>query len=384
MRNAQIVYLDTIEGLLEDGEIEKAIDALLALDKQAKAGLRNDIILQSGNFKEVQKDQQRGVISYDDYRRYSARAKYALLELMKELPQRLEDNAQIHALNTFQFEVPESENLEKIIGKQSNLLKINWLEKALQASKAVCRVVCANEDMGTGFLTKEGYIFTNQHVIPSADIAKTTQVEFNYELDTAGKVRARTIYQLDASDFTASPSDQLDFARVRVIDRPDAPLNQWGFVEFDPETILSVGDAVTIIQHPNGEDKQIALSANEVISIWDQYIFYTTDTDLGSSGSPVFNQDWRVVAIHHAGKTDGGGLKINARGDRRPANQGILFRNIFGSLGQPSRQQSPVPLEKKLAETTVPLTQPPLVPVVPPARPLSAVPKFVIVYDLAD
>ncbi|MCY7330184.1 MAG: toll/interleukin-1 receptor domain-containing protein, partial [Saprospiraceae bacterium] len=52
---------------------------------------------------------------------------------------------------------------------------------------------------------------------------------------------------------------------------------------------------------------------------------------------------------------------------------------------QPSRQQSPVPLEKKLAETrpetTVPLTQPP---VVPPVRPLSAVPKFVIVYDLAD
>ncbi len=389
MQNAQVAYLETIEGLLEDGEIEKAIDALLALDKQTKAGLRNDIILQSGNFKEVQRDNQRGVISYDDYRRYSARAKFALLELMKEVPQRVKDDAQIHTLSAFQFEVPESGNLEKIIGKQSNLLRINWLEKALQASKAVCRIVCANEDMGTGFLTKEGYIFTNQHVIPSADIAKTTQAEFNYELDTAGKVRARTIYQLDASDYTASPSDQLDFARVRVIDRGDAPLSQWGFVEFDSENLPKSGDAVTIIQHPNGEDKQIALSANEVLSVWNQYVFYTTDTDLGSSGSPVFNQDWRVVAIHHAGKTDGGGLRINARGDRKPANQGILFRDIFGFLGKPDDSTPPVPLEKKQTEgntqeNITPAPKPPVTPTVPPARALSPVPKFVIVYDIDD
>jgi V8-like Glu-specific endopeptidase len=60
-----------------------------------------------------------------------------------------------------------------------------------------------------------------------------------------------------------------------------------------------------------------------------------TDTMPGSSGSPVFADDWSVVAIHHAG----GNLQKNSRGDRMFANEGVLFsfiaqyegfRNIIG------------------------------------------------------
>jgi V8-like Glu-specific endopeptidase len=40
----------------------------------------------------------------------------------------------------------------------------------------------------------------------------------------------------------------------------------------------------------------------------------------GSSGSPVFNDAWKVIAIHHAG----GELISNERGDRMFANEGIL------------------------------------------------------------
>ena len=83
----------------------------------------------------------------------------------------------------------------------------------------------------------------------------------------------------------------------------------------------------------SGEDKHIALHANDVLSVWNQHLYYTTDTEPGSSGAPVFNKDWKVVAIHHAGKTDAeGGLQINARGDRRGANRGILFQQIFQFL----------------------------------------------------
>ncbi len=392
MQNAQTAYLEVIEGLLEESEIEKAIDALLKLDQLTQAGLRYDIVQQSGNYRQAAREYSGNRIDFKEFSISSAKARNALLELMQELPQRVKQDAVIRTISAFQFQVPDTEHLEKIIGPQSNILKINWLEKALQASKAVCRIVCASGEMGTGLLTREGYIFTNHHVIPSAEVAASVRVEFNYELDTAGNVRARTVYQLEATDFATSPPDQLDFTRVRVRDRDDAPLRQWGFVEFEPEALPVVGEAVTIIQHPKGEDKQIALHANEVLSVWNQYVFYTTDTEPGSSGSPVFNKDWRVVGIHHAGQTDQGGLQINARGDRRKANRGILFRDIFGFLDKPADRQAPEPIERTDGKEATDLRPPaddapapaPGPPGAPPVAAPSAIPKFVMVYDVAD
>ncbi|MCC6459300.1 MAG: trypsin-like peptidase domain-containing protein, partial [Saprospiraceae bacterium] len=208
MQNAQVIYLQTIEGLLEDNELEKALDALLDLDKQTQAGIRQDVVLQSGNFKEASKMFQRGMISFDEYSRISARTRFGLLELMKEVPRRIDHDAQVRNLSTFQFSVPDAPRLEKIIGPGSNLLKINWLEKAVQASKAVCRVVCADGELGTGFLSRDGYIFTNNHVLPSADIAREARVEFNYELDASGRTKTRSAYRLDPADFVTSTPDQ--------------------------------------------------------------------------------------------------------------------------------------------------------------------------------
>ena len=395
MQNAQTIYLQTIEGLLEDNEVEKALDALLDLDKQTQAGIRQDVVLSSGNFKEASKMFQRGLISFEEYSRIAARTRYGLLELMKEIPRRIDRDARIRNLGTFQFEVPDAPRLEKIIGPGNNILKINWLEKALQASKAVCRVVCADGELGTGFLTREGYIFTNNHVIPSADIAREARIEFNYEVDASGRTKTRSAYQLDPSDFITSTPDQFDFSRIRVVDQPDAPLSQWGFVEFDPSAIPTVGEAVTIIQHPKGEDKQIALNANDVLSVWNQHVYYTTDTEPGSSGSPVFNKDWKVVAIHHAGKTDAeGGIQINARGDKRGANRGVLFQQIFqfidkgGQAGPAAKSASPNSGAESLhsarpsepGASTPAATPTPL----PDPAPLNAVPKFTVVYDVAD
>ncbi|MBL7775896.1 MAG: trypsin-like peptidase domain-containing protein, partial [Saprospiraceae bacterium] len=257
----------------------------------------------------------------------------------------------------------------------------NWLEKALQASKAVCRVVCADGELGSGFLTEDGYLFTNNHVIPSADVARDARIEFNYEMDAAGNTKTRTSYQLDPSDFQTSTPDQFDFCRVKIIDNPQTPLRQWGFVQFDPSAIPTVGEPVTIIQHPKGQDKQIALNANEVLSVWNQHVYYTTDTEPGSSGAPVFNKDWKVIAIHHAGKTEAeGGLQINAKGDRKGANRGVLFRDIFQVLGKTAAPRTnPAPAASsggtESAQAPAPTPAPPTA---------NAVPKFVVVYDVQD
>ncbi len=33
----------------------------------------------------------------------------------------------------------------------------------------------------------------------------------------------------------------------------------------------------------------------------DNFVHYRTDTSPGSSGSPVFNDQWEIVALHHSG-----------------------------------------------------------------------------------
>ena len=47
-----------------------------------------------------------------------------------------------------------------------------------------------------------------------------------------------------------------------------------------------------------------------------------TDTDGGSSGSPVFNDEWRVIALHRAGIVD------DAQRPVKNANQGVPLTAI--------------------------------------------------------
>ena len=58
--------------------------------------------------------------------------------------------------------------------------------------------------------------------------------------------------------------------------------------------------AVNIIQHPYGGPKKVALRNNLVYDSNFPKLRYFTDTDHGSSGSPVFNDAWEVVALHRA------------------------------------------------------------------------------------
>ena len=331
------VYLDTIKALILEDQINEAYNALVDLDSKVQAGIENDVLLITSNYRMAAKMQEQRRITFDQFTIEAANAKHGLLELMKTVPDRVELNAKIKGLSAYQFSVPDEAKLERFVGT-NNLLRIKWLEDALKASKAVCIIKYIDVDgfhkSGTGFLTKEGDVFTNNHVLRTQEVVQTASLEFNYEIGADGKIKPRTVYQLDASTHITSPPNELDFARVKVIDRPEAPLSQWGFLEFETEPIPQVGEGVTIIQHPKGEDKQIALNANEVIGQMNQHLFYETDTDEGSSGSPVFNKHWKVVAIHHAGKITDGGMVINAQGDKRPANRGILFRDIFAFIGQ--------------------------------------------------
>jgi endonuclease G len=327
MQNAQTLYLKNIEGLIEINDVEKAIDLLLKLDDEAQAGIRQDVILMSAQLKELEKNVQRGLLSPidSDYQRVKNRIRYGLTEMMKDIPRKVELYAQARNLDTYQFNISDKMvGLEKIIGSKDNLLTISWLEKALHASRAVCRVVRADQESGTGFITQDGYLYTNHHVLESEEDAKGATIEFNYEVGLTGTVKPLSHYKLDPTDFMTSPVPEFDFTRVKIIENGSKPLKDWGYLEFETAAFPAKGDPVTIIQHPSGGDKRIALRANEVLDQQAQFLYYTTDTEPGSSGSPVFNKDWKVVALHHAAKKIGG----------RDANEGILFRDILDFVGR--------------------------------------------------
>lgn len=325
MQNAQTLFLQTVEGLILEDEVEKALEELIKFDDQVEAGIREDAVLMLSRLRALEKNVKRGLISPtdSDYQRSVNLIKSGVLDTLKDVPRKVELYGKKRTLDGYQFDISDKVvGLEKIIGSKDNLVTIGWVEKALQVSRAVCRVVRADQEKGTGFLTQDGYLFTNHHVLESPEDAAGAMIEFNYEVSATGNVKPLSQYKLDPSDFKTSPVGHLDFTRVKVIDNGDKPLSQWGFLDIDPAAAPASGDPVVIIQHAAGGDKRMALRANEVLAKKEQFLYYTTDTEPGSSGSPVFNRDWKVVALHHAAKPI----------DGRDANEGILFKDIIHFL----------------------------------------------------
>ena len=67
---------------------------------------------------------------------------------------------------------------------------------------------------------------------------------------------------------------------------------------------LEQDQRVAIIQHPGGFLKKISMQNNFVADADDRLVQYYTSTQAGSSGSPVFDDDFAVVAIHHSAVHD--------------------------------------------------------------------------------
>lgn len=213
---------------------------------------------------------------------------------------------------------------EKIMAAQPTFLPIRFLQTGLLRSRAVARIK-APAGLGTGFLIGNGLLITNNHVLPNPKDAATAKIWFNYE-ETASNAQSEVAeFDLDPdAGFATSPIERGDdWTAVRV--KGDA--SEWSPLELADSTV-QVNDYVNIIQHPAGLPKQIALYHNVVVYADDKRVQYLTDTMPGSSGSPVFDSDWRVVAVHHQGGwlTEPGSRKVFFR------NQGIHVRALLNGL----------------------------------------------------
>ena len=230
-------------------------------------------------------------------------------------------------------------------------MDVNYLERGLAAARAVGRITLRDGDRisgyATGFLVAPNLLLTNHHVFDQAATAASAIVEFGYELDTNGRPKSSFRFTLDPTAFFCNDAD-LDFALAAVgaADGHNAPLASFSWLRMIPTTgkVLE-GEWMTIIQHPSGEPKQIAARENQLLKLTDRALWYATDTAPGSSGAPVFNDAWQVVALHHSGvpDTDAQGNWLGPDGQPAPrnpsenqvkwiANEGIRVSRIVAAV----------------------------------------------------
>ncbi len=208
---------------------------------------------------------------------------------------------------------------ERTLGS-NDLVDINYFVRGITASRSVCRIILRDEGFrekgyGTGFKVSPNLLLTNRHVLEAADHAKNTIVEFDFELDPEGNPKPITRFQL-RPDLLFTANADLDYALVAIEPTPifgRTALADFGFLRLNPGVgKINMGEFATIIQHPGGQTKQVAARENKVIKEVEEYdltLMYYSDTAQGSSGSPVFNDSWQVVALHFTGvpKTDESG-----------------------------------------------------------------------------
>ncbi|KAA0958703.1 endonuclease [Planococcus sp. ANT_H30] len=222
--------------------------------------------------------------------------------------------------------------IERIINK-SDLFPIAHLQAGLDVSKAVCRIAIRGkngqlEGYGTGFLVSPNLLLTNNHVLETAESAMYAVAEFNYQDDVHFMPLEIISFRLDPRLFFIT-NEALDFTLVAVEPNNSnaVPLSNFGYLPLLPKPgkILE-GEYVTIIQHPNGGPKAITIRENEVKFISSDFVQYVSDTEPGSSGSPVFNDQWMVVSLHHAGIPDPNDNSVWI------ANEGIRISSIIQHL----------------------------------------------------
>ncbi|MFG1956536.1 trypsin-like serine peptidase [Nonomuraea sp. NPDC049028] len=211
---------------------------------------------------------------------------------------------------------------ERILGVAKELQAWSFLPRGARAARTVARISVSENGrevpIGTGFLVSPRLLLTNHHVFPSVTAARSAFVEFDAQVTVDNLPDVSRRFALVPDTFFIADYD-LDFALVLV--SPDAdgqPLGEtFGWNRLSVQTgKLVIGEPVNIIGHPSGRLKEISIRENRLEARLDNFIQYQTDTEPGSSGSPVFNDQWEVTALHHSGvpKTDGQGRILRRDG----------------------------------------------------------------------
>ncbi len=250
---------------------------------------------------------------------------------------------------------------EVVIG-QDERLPVIFLTNGLEASSSVAKVLVkrvfsgkadGNFSYGTGWLIAPGVLVTNHHVIAARSEAESPVAESDF-LDQASQASVwfgydewdRPHVDYGCTEVIWKDVD-LDCVLLRIADLPlsgpEISVVKWSWLSVLQEfPKLKKGDRLNIIQHPLGGPKRLAIRSNFYVENYSDLgtasrFRYLSDTEPGSSGSPIFTDSWQVVGLHHAAvrvpeaQFQGRVIKFN--------NQGVRMSAIIDSLPQLAREE---------------------------------------------
>ncbi|MEM9646741.1 MAG: serine protease, partial [Planctomycetota bacterium] len=200
--------------------------------------------------------------------------------------------------------ISDKKAFERILDS-NDLVDVRFLLNGAALSASVGRINFGGRGFATGFLVGPGVIMTNHHVFERAADTHGAQIEFGFrEIEHGGSLSTPTKFRFDTGELFFADED-LDVAIVAIGSRTSGniSLDELPVLSLvpDPDFVLA-GDRLNIVQHPAGEPKQVALRDNTVLAVPDEsFIHYRSDTKRGSSGSPVLNDEWQLVGLHHSG-----------------------------------------------------------------------------------
>jgi endonuclease G, mitochondrial len=221
-----------------------------------------------------------------------------------------------------------SEELELFLPKQFTFeADVGNLRQGLELADAVCKITFVDRptESGTGVLIAPGFVLTNHHVLSSQAganlnaITQSARFEFGYVSTRSGGAAHTSIMMAAGKESVVAFSwiQELDYALIQLAPSADFVIKP---VPCNTTVQLFPRSPLNILQHPEGEEMKVSLSNNGVVKINEEkgLVLYANPTKGGSSGSPCFDNDWKLVALHHkAMQTSFGSIR-----------EGILFSAI--------------------------------------------------------
>ncbi|MBD2465770.1 trypsin-like peptidase domain-containing protein [Oscillatoria sp. FACHB-1407] len=225
------------------------------------------------------------------------------------------------------------EELQSFLPKQFSFeADVGNLRRGLELANSVCKITFADrppQESGTGVLIAPDLVLTNYHVLSlkeGADlnaIAKSARFEFGYVSPKFDETtRIQTLKAAENDPVPAfSTIDKLDYALLRISPDENCSIEP---VPFNASLQLMPKSPLNMLQHPEGDAMKVSLSNNGVVKTNEAkgLVLYVNPTKRGSSGSPCFDHDWRLVALHHKEMATSFGS----------VREGILFSAIYPQI----------------------------------------------------
>ncbi len=257
------------------------------------------------------------------------------------------DANELQGLN---FGKNETESYEKVFGADS-FKTYKWYMTGAERCLAITRIGRdSTKGFGTGFVVKgelmheslknELILLTNAHVISTNPLSKALQPEEAIVIfETINRDEEFRVSEIVWS----SPPEELDVSIIRFSKDTNERLIQFlksvkDYPLAKPLPLADGNQRVYVIGHPAGGTLQLSLQDNALIDHHDPFIHYRTPTEGGSSGSPVFNQQWELIGIHHAGRLDM--PKLNGNPGFYEANEGVWIQAIRRALANALQNKS--------------------------------------------